>query len=317
MQLRNAHRTTHRRLSGRAALSLAAAGSLVAALLVSGGPASATPVAGLTNVKISVGAQTAIPANSAGVSQAAYAFCRPGQVVISGGVINHNPNVFIRSSYADADTQWLSVVTPSVNVSYPEWFQTYVICADASSVPGYHRINTAQLPVGPATYYGPNKAVGDAYCGSNEVVLGGGVRSHNPSTWVTVSRPTTDNQAWEVEVNLTNPPSWGGEYYQVYAVCAPSTDLSSYTISSNVGGYGTGLTTAQHTNAAGTPYCGAGLVAIAAGATNHDQDHGFISSLSPTAGDHYWVVNDTNINPPSYGESFVPIAACVSGTLAP
>jgi len=308
------HNPSPRRV-GRLAIGLAAAGSIVAALAVPGAAAFADVSTGVTGYTISMGAVTTIPANSSGVSQVADAFCRPGKVVLSGGVANHASTVFIRTSYPTDSTTWQAVVTPTTNISYPETFQTYAICVDASSVPGYHQVQTAPLPVGVATYYGPNKAVGDAYCSAGEVVVGGGVRSHNPSTFLTVSRPTTDNRAWEVEVHLTNPPSYGGETYQVSSVCIPSSDVSSYTINTaTTSTYGTGLTQAAPSNAAGSPYCGVGTLAVAGGATNHDQTNGFISSVAPNSSGKYWVVVDRDINPPSYGESFLPNSVCVTGT---
>ncbi len=278
------------------------------------GQANATEP-GITGYSIAAGRPTAIPANSAGITQVADAFCPNGKVVLSGGVTNHNSTVFIRTSYPLDSRTWQVAVTPSQNIGYPETFTPYAVCGDASSLPGYRQIQTAALPVGPATYYGPNKAVGDAYCTASEYVIGGGVRSHNPSTWLTVSRPTSDQRAWEVEVNLTNPPSYGGEYYQVSAICVPRTDLSSYSIvNATTSTYGTSLTQAAPSNAAGSPYCPTDTLAVAAGATNHDQNNGFISSVTPTSSGKYWVISDRDLNPPSYGEHFLPVGICVSAT---
>ncbi|MEO9181735.1 MAG: hypothetical protein ABI298_08820 [Acidimicrobiales bacterium] len=291
-------------------LSLACLGAAVPVSL-----ASASVPSGVTGYTIAMGAVTTIPANSSGVSQVADAFCGNGKVVLSGGVVNHNSSMFIRTSYPTDSRTWQAVVTPTVNVGYPESFQTYAVCVDAASVPGYIQVQTPALPVGVNTYYGANKAVGDAYCSAGDVVVGGGVRSHNPSTFLTVSRPTTDQRAWEVEVHLTNPPSWGGEYYQVSAVCIPSADVSSYSINTATSAtYGTGLTQAAPTNTAGSPYCGAGMLAVAGGATNHDQTNGFISSVAPNSSGKYWLVTDRNIAPPSYGEWFAPNSICVTGT---
>lgn len=279
--------------------------------------AHADPVAAsLTGYQIVTGAQTALPANSAGVSQAADAFCPSGKVVLSGGVVNHNSTAFIRTSYPTDSRTWQAVVTPTTNTSYAEWFQTYAVCVDAASVPGYHQVQTAQLPVGPATYYGPDLAVGDAYCSSGEVVVGGGVRSHNPSTFMTISHPTSDQRAWEVEVHLTNPPSWGGEYYQVSSVCVPSTDVSNYSIvTATSSTYGTSLTQAAPASSAGSPYCGTNTLAVAGGAINHDQHNGFISSVSPNSSGKYWVVTDRDDAAPSYGEHFYPTAVCLNATV--
>lgn len=295
---------------GRGLLGVAA-GAAVAVVPAVVSPALASAGVGVTGYTVVTGAPTTI---TPGQSVAADAFCRPGKVVTSGGVISHSPLTFIRTSYPLDSRTWQMVVTDTGSQTYPEHFTPYAVCVDESSVPGYHQVQTAQLPVGPNTYYGPNKAIGDAYCGAHEVVIGGGVRSHNPSTLLTISRPTTDDRAWEVEVHLTNPPSYGGEYYQVSAVCIPSADVSSYTLDSNPGGYGTSLTQAMPSNTAGSGYCAVGQLAVAGGATNHDQTNGFISSVSPSSDGKYWLVTDTNINPPSYGESFIPNAVCVTGT---
>ena len=298
------------------ATALAGPATFVAALAFEAPSASATSTVGVTGYVIATGHATAIPANSAGVSQVADAFCPNGDVVLSGGVVNHNSTVFIRTSYPTDSRTWQAVVTPTVNIGYPETFTTYAVCVNASSVPGYTQVQTAHLPVGVATFYGPNMAVGDAYCPNGDVVVGGGVRSHNPSTFLTVSRPTTDDRAWEVEVHLTNPPSYGGEYYQVSSVCITSTDVSSYTINNaTTATYGTGLTVAAPSNTAGSPYCGTGTLAVAGGATNHDQTNGFISSVAPNSSGKYWVVVDRDINPPSYGEWFLPNSVCVTGTV--
>jgi hypothetical protein len=299
-------------------LSLGVAAACVVAVVVGPGVASATPVAAtITGYTISVGASTAI---TPGQSVAADAFCRPGKVVLSGGVMSHSPQTFIRTSYPLDPQTWQIVATDMGNETYTEHFTPYAICVDAASVPGYRQIQTAQLPVGPDTYYGPNIAAGDAYCDPSEVVVGGGVRSHFPTTLLTVSRPTTDNRAWEVFVHMVNPPPYDGEYYQVSAVCIPSADVSSYTIrTAAFGAYGTNLATpigggAARTNTAGTPYCGAGQLALAAGASNHDTANGFISSVAPSGDPKYWLVTDTDLNPPSYGESFYPTSICASAT---
>jgi hypothetical protein len=294
----------------------AVAVAIAAGVAAPAAAAASATTAGLTGYQVVTGAVTTIPANSSGTSQVADAFCPTGKVVLSGGVANHNPSAFIRTSYPTDSRTWQAVVTPTTNTSYAEHFQTYAVCVDASSVPGYNQVQTAPLPVGPATFYGANKAVGDAYCASGDVVVGGGVRSHNPSTFLTVSRPTSDQRAWQVEVHLTNPPSYGGETYQVSSVCIPSGDVSGYTINTaTTGTYGTTLTQAAPSSTAASPYCGAGLLAVAGGATNHDQTNGFISSVIPTSSGKYWLVTDTNIAPPSWGESFLPNAICVSASV--
>ncbi len=293
--------------------------SVAATALAAGALALASPsvadTPGITGYSVSMGAMTAIPANSAGVSQVADAFCPNGKVVLSGGVLNHAVRSGIRTSYPTDSRTWQVVVTPTANIGYAQWFQTYAVCGDAASVPGYHQVQTGQLAVGPNTYYGANLAVGDAYCAANEYVVGGGVRSHNPSTLLTISRPTSDQRAWEVEVHLTNPPSYGGEYYQVSAVCIPKADVINYAIATATAStYGTGLTTATPQNSAGSPYCGTGTLAVAGGATNHDQQNGYISSVIPNSSGKYWVVSDYDTAPPSYGEYFLPVGVCVSAT---
>jgi hypothetical protein len=303
-----------------ALVSLAVAAACAAAVSLNVGSAGADESAtGVTGYTISMGAVTAVPANSAGFSApAGDAFCRSNQVVLSGGVVSHSHTTFIRTSYPLDSRTWQAVVTPTVNIGYAETFQTYAVCVDASSVPGYTQVQSAQLPVGPATFYGPNKAVGDKYCANGDVVVGGGVRSHNPSTFLTVSKPTSDQRAWEVEVHLTNPPSWGGEYYQVSAVCVPSSDFPAggYNIvTTPTTAYGVDLTQAAPTNAAGTVYCGTGQLSIAGGAINHDQNNGFISSVAPNSSGKYWVVADTDVAPPYYGEHFQPVGICVTGTV--
>jgi hypothetical protein len=274
-------------------------------------PALASATVGVTGYQIVHGDTTTV---MAGQSVAANASCGPGKVVTSGGVVSHSPLTFISTSYPLSSTTWRVVVTDTGSQTYPESFTPYAVCVNASSVPGYHQVQTAPLPVGPNTYYGPNLAIGDAYCGAQEVVIGGGVLTHNPSTLLTITRPTTDDQAWEVEVHLTNPPASGREYYQVSSVCIPSADVSSYSLDDNPGGYGTGLTQAMPSDTAGSGYCAAGTLAVAGGATNHDQQNGFISSISPASGGQYWLATDTDINPPSYGESFDVTAVCVTGT---
>jgi hypothetical protein len=306
------------RRGARGRLRLLAGAAVVVAGLVAPGIASATPVpVGVTGYTISIGASTAI---TPGQSVAADAFCRPGKVVLSGGVASHSPMTFVRTSYPLDSMTWQIVATDAGSETYTEHFTPYAICVDASSVPGYHQVQTAQLPVGPNTYYGANMAVGDAYCSSGEDVVGGGVRSHFPTTLMTISRPTTDDQAWEVGVHMVNPPSYSGEYYQVSSVCIPSADVSSYTIDTAVpGGYGTDLSmpisgSAAKFNTAGSGYCGTGQLAVAGGLTNHDQANGFISSISPSSDGKYWLGTATDVNPPSYGESFYPNSVCVTAS---
>ncbi len=92
-------------------------------------------------------------------------------------------------------------------------------------------------------------------------------------------------------------------------------NLSPYSIvNATTATYGTGLTQAAPSNAAGTPSCPTDTPAVAGGATNHDQTNGFISSVAPNSSEKYWVVTDRDLNPPSYGEHFLPVGICVSAT---
>jgi hypothetical protein len=307
------------------ALFAAAAGMALAVIPVIATPAVANvPTNRLTGYQIVYGATTTI---NAGQTVGAGVWCPRGKTVTSGGVISHSPMTFINSSFPLSTSAWHVTVTDTGNETFPEQFTPYAVCVNTSSVPGYHQVQSAPLPVGPNTYYGPNIAAADAYCNSGEVAIGGGVRTDNASTFLTVSRPTTDTQAWEVYVHLTNPPQSGVAYYQVFSVCIPSADVSSYTIANaTYGQFGTFLDITQPGatattvppgvfNTAGSGFCADGQLAVAGGATNHDQTNGFISSVSPATGGKYWVVTDTNINPPTtYSEWFLPNAVCVSAT---
>lgn len=295
---------------GRRLLGVAAGAAVVVVPAIVS-PALASAAGGVTGYQIVHGDATTV---MAGQSVAANATCRSGKVVTSGGVVSHSPLTFISSSYPLNSKTWRVVVTDTGTQTYPESFTPYTVCVNPSSVPGYHIVRTGQLPVGPNTYYGPNLAIGDSYCGAQEVVIGGGVQDHNTSSLLTITRPTTDDRAWEVEVHLTNPPLSGADYYEVSSVCIPSADLTSYSLDDNPGSYGTSLTQAMPSNTAGSGYCAAGTLAVAGGATNHDQQSGFISSISPATGGQYWLATDTDINPPSYGESFDVTAVCVTGT---
>jgi hypothetical protein len=295
---------------GRGIIGVAAGAAIVVAPAIVS-PALASAAGGVTGYQVVHGDTTTV---MAGQTAAANVTCRSGKVVTSGGVVSHSPLTFINSSYPLNSNTWRVVVTDTGTQTYPESFTPYTVCVDPSSVPGYHQVQTAALPVGPNTYYGPNLAIGDSYCGAQEVVIGGGVLTHNPSALLTITRPTTDDRAWEVEVHLTNPPASGREYYQVSSVCVPSADLTSYSLDDNPGGFGTSLTPAMPSNTAGSGFCPAGTLAVAGGATNHDQQNGFVSSISPDPGGQYWLATDTDINPPSYGESFDVTAVCVTGT---
>jgi hypothetical protein len=295
---------------GRCLLGVAA-GVAVAVVPAIVSPALASAAGGVTGYQVVHGATTTV---MAGQSANGSASCGAGKVVTSGGVISHSPLTFINSSYPFNSTTWKVGVTDTGSQTYAESFTPYAVCVNASSVPGYHLVQTAPLTVGPNTYYGPNLAIGDSYCNPQEVAIGGGVLTHNPSTLLTITRPTPDDRAWEVEVHLTNPPASGREFYQVTSVCIPSADVSSYSLNDNPGGYGTSLTQAMPSNTAGSGFCPAGTLAVAGGATNHDQQNGFISSISPASGGGYWLATDTDINPPMYGESFDVTAVCVTGT---
>jgi hypothetical protein len=101
----------------------------------------------------------------------------------------------------------------------------------------------------------------------------------------------------------------------VSSICVPQADLTQYSIvNATTSTYGTGLTQAAPSNTAGTPYCPANTVAVAGGATNHDQTYGFISSVVPSSSEKYWTITDRDLNPPSYGEHFLPVGICVSAS---
>jgi hypothetical protein len=203
------------------------------------------------------------------------------------------------------------------------------VCVNASSVPGIHQAENAGVVVGPDTYYGEDNAAADAYCNSGEVVVGGGVHNADAHTFLTISHPTDDEQAWDVFVHLTVPAD-APSTFDVYSVCIPSADVSSYSIqTSNYGDYGTLLGTdaggtltgvgPDVANTAGTPYCPSGTVAAAGGETNNDHQNEFLSTLYPAPGDsHYWIVTQTDVNPPTgYDENFVPQDICVTQQLLP
>jgi hypothetical protein len=308
---------------GRFRLLAAAFGMAGALGLAVAIPGVASAASGVTGYTVAQGSTTAI---TPGQTVSADAQCASGQVVLSGGVSAHSPLTFISSSYPTDARTWHIVVTDTGVETYTEHFTPYAVCVDAASVPGIYQVNTGSQTVGPDTYYGPDIAAAAAYCNSGDLVVGGGVQSADPSTLLTVSRPTTDEQAWEVYVHLTNA-GHAPSTYSVYSVCIPSADVSSYTIdNASYGGYGTFLALGQPGaaatavspgvfNTAGSGYCGTDQVAVAGGATNHDQTNEFISSVIPSSDGKYWLATDTNINPPTtYDEFFLPVAICVSGS---
>jgi hypothetical protein len=253
--------------------------------------------------------------------------CTAGQVVLSGGVSAHSPQSFIQSSYPTGAGSWSVAMTDTE--TYTEHFAPYAVCVDASSVPGIHQVENSGLAVGPNTYYGADNAAADAYCNTGEVVVGGGVQSADDSTLLTISRPTSDERAWEVFVDITNAAD-APSTYNVYSVCIPSADVSSYSIqTASAGAYGTYLATDQPggvatgvgpdvTNTAASPYCPSGTVAVAGGSTSHDWQNQFVSSLCPAPGDsHYWLATETDTIPPSgYDEYFLPSDICVTQQVA-
>jgi hypothetical protein len=203
-----------------------------------------------------------------------------------------------------------------VNVGYPESVTAYAVCADSSSLPGYNVASLTGQTVGPATYYGQNLNVTDAYCAADEYVLGGGFTTGDPLTAATIERPTSDNRAWEVELHRNSLPANGSSTYNVYAVCVPTVDISSYTIVTADPSPTTALTVADPTNTAGSPFCSdSGTLAVGGGGVNHDQTNGYLSSISPDATGKYWLVTDFDTNPPSYGENFFPVAICVTASM--
>ena len=313
-------RESHRR-GARAGLLAAA---VTAAVLLAS--ASAASAAGVTGYNVVQGSATNI---AAGQTVSASISCAGSQVALSGGVSAHSPHTFIQSSYPSSSNSWSVTMTDTGTQTYTEEFTPYVVCVDASSVPGIHIVDNSGNVVGPNTYYGTNIAAADAYCNSGEVVVGGGVHSADDATLLTITQPTSDERAWEVFVHLTDSGVVSSTY-DVYSVCIPSTDVSSYSIqTANEGDYGTYLATDQPggaligvgpdtTNTAGSPYCPSGTVAVAGGSTSHDPLNEFISSVYPAPGDsHYWLATETDTNPPSgYDEYFVPSAICVAQQVA-
>jgi hypothetical protein len=311
-------RGKHRRVACAGLLATAVS---MAVLVAS---ASAAPTAGVSGYNVVQGSATNI---TPGQTVTASVSCAAGQDVLSGGVSAHSPMTFIQSSYPTAAGTWSVTMTDTGVETYTEHFTPYAVCVNASSVPGIHQAENAGTVVGPDTYYGDDNAAADAYCNSGEVVVGGGVHSADNHTLVTISHPTDDERAWDVFVHLTihaDAPST----FDVYSVCIPSTDVSSYSIqTSSYGDYGTTLGTdaggtatgvgPDVANTAGTPYCPSGTVAVAGGETNNDHQNEFLSTVYPAPGDsHYWLVTQTDVNPPSgYDENFVPQAICVTQAL--
>jgi hypothetical protein len=308
-------RTHQRRLGRRGSLALIAAGACVTAIVIPQLDAQAiTP--GLTGYQIVAGSPVSVAANSAGTAVTAGASCGTGKRIISGGVLSHSATTYIASSYPSSDTGWTVTATPTVNASYPETVTAYAVCANSSSLPGYNQVSTADKPVGPSTYYGPNLDVSDAYCASGDYVVGGGFSSPDPLTFATIERPTTDDRAWEVEVHRTSLPLVGTSTYKVYSICLPVADISSYTVVNNTSSDSTTtLTTTSPTNTAGSPFCGSGTLAVGGGGVNDDQQNGYLSSISPDASGKYWLVTDTDSAAPSYDAHIYPVAICVTATM--
>jgi hypothetical protein len=309
-----------RRLARVAAVS----GAAIAALLIA--DVSAASAAGVTGYNVVQGALTNI---TPGQTVSASVSCSAGQDVLSGGVSAHSPQTFIQSSYPTSADSWSVTMTDTGTETYTEHFTPYAVCVDASSVSGIHLAEVSSLIVGPDTYYGTDNAAGDAYCNTGEVVVGGGVQATDPDTLLTISQPTSDERAWDVFVHLING-SDAPSTYNVYSVCIPSTDVSSYSIqTASYGAYGTFLATDQPggaatgvgdaiTNTAGSPYCPSGTVAVAGGSTSHDWQNEFVSSVYPAPGDsHYWLATETDTFPPSgYDEYFLPSDICVTQQVA-
>jgi len=300
------------------------AAAVTAAVLLAN--ASAASAAGVSGYNVVQGSATNI---TPGQTVTATVSCAAGQDVLSGGVSAHSPMTFIQSSYPTGSSTWSVTMTDTGIETYTEHFTPYAVCVNASSVPGIHQAENPGVAVGPDTYYGEDNAAADAYCNNGEVVVGGGVHSADTHTFLTISHPTNDEQAWDVFVHLTvhaDAPST----FDVYSVCIPSADVSSYSIqTSNYGDYGTLLGTdaggeltgvgPDVANTAGTPYCPSGTVAAAGAETNNDHQNEFLSTVYPAPGDsHYWIVTQTDVNPPTgYDETFVPESICVTQQLVP
>lgn len=322
---RVASRSVARRFGWHAAAALAAAGMAIALT-----PAVASASSGVTGYKIVSGSSTPI---TPGQSVSATVSCPASKVVVSGGVSAHSPLTFVSSSWPASANSWDVVVTDTGDETYTEHFAPYAVCVDSISVPGIHIAESPSEPAGllGPIYNPPNVGAAYAFCGSGEVSLGGGVDSSDGDTLLTISQPASGAPTGWLAYVLRTDPAPGTTYFNVYAVCVPGTDLSSYTIgSASYGSYGTflgllgsppgaALTAVPPavTNTAGAPYCGGGLVAVGGGASNHDwESGGRVSSLYPDSSGKYWLATGTEVDPPGgYNEYFLPGDICITGNM--
>jgi hypothetical protein len=311
---------------------------LAAVIATVSSPGVASAATGVTGYTIAQGPSTAI---TPGESVSAVATCASGKVVLSGGMSAHSPLTFVSASYPSGASSWAVVATDTGNEAYTEHFTPYAVCVDASSVPGIHQVESPAEPAGllGPSYNPPNVGAADAFCNTvpNEVVVGGGVSSDDPNTLLTISQPTSGSPAgWQAFVLRTGSAP-GTSYFNVFAVCIPSADVSSYTAGSDASGaYGTFLGLLDQppgnlpppgaaltavppavTNTAGAPYCGDGQLAVGGGAFNHDwETGGRISSVYPDSSGKYWLATSTEVDPPSgYNEYFLPSDICITGSV--
>jgi hypothetical protein len=307
---------------GRSALgrlgSLATVVAAGAVIVMAASPAIASAATGVTGYTIVQGASTAI---TPGETVSGSATCPSGKVVVSGGISAHSPLTFVSASWPSSSNAWTVIATDTGIETSAEHFTAYAVCVDQSSVPGIHIAES-----------GPPFNVGDvgqayAFCAAGEVPVGGGEHTSDGATLMTISQPALGPPYWFASVLYTGSPA----SFNTYAVCIPSTDVSSYTIgSASYGGYGTflgllgsppgaALTAVPPavTNTAGAPYCGSGQLAVGGGAFSHDwQNGGRISSIYPDSSGKYWLATATDVAPPEYyNEYFLPGDICITGSM--
>jgi hypothetical protein len=296
--------------------TVVAAGAVVA-LVVS--PAIASAATGVTGYTIVQGTSTPI---TPGETVTASATCPSGKVVVSGGISAHSPLTFVNASWPSSSNAWTVIATDTGNETYTEHFTPYAVCVDQSSVPGIHIAESGP----PFNADGVGQAY--AFCNAGEVSVGGGEYTSDAATLLTISQPATAPPAgWFASVRYTDSTA----SFNTFAVCIPSTDVSSYTIgSASYGAYGTflgllgsppgaALTAVPPavTNTAGAPYCGSGQLAVGGGAFSHDWENGGrISSIYPDSSGKYWLATATEVAPPEYyNEYFLPGDICITGSM--
>jgi hypothetical protein len=278
--------------------------------LVLAAPAGAAPAPGITGYQVVTSAVVTAPSGS---STALYSLCPGTKIELSAGVHSHNPLMFVRTLAPTASNSWLVVVTNTAAVD--DTFQTFAVCVDAASVPGFHTVTSGAVNVA-----SPGGATGTVACASTEYALGGGVTDHNPSSYISTSRPTADSQGWQATV-YNNAKLTFLDNFTVWASCVPKADAPDYSAkTASSGAFGADLTQPANGsatalfNTAGAPYCAAGQVAVGGGGANQDQTFGYISSTEPSSDGRSWLVTSTVTNPPAGTEYSYPNVVCVDGT---